>query len=168
MAVATRSAIQKEVFSPLEERLVAIVNVTKPGKKKKSSFLCLSGEPASADCVTCKCWAPYSTVNKQDRQVYISRVKHVEARKGGGMVGVGLSAGGALYRRAKSWSLGEVKVVDGRNTTSEVTEFHLHIDKTVYKWVASNVAEKKSFISCIFKVCGRKIVYFADLAPDVQ
>ena len=44
MAVATRSAIQKEVFSPLEERLVAIVNVTKPGRKKKSSFLCLSGE----------------------------------------------------------------------------------------------------------------------------
>ena len=93
-------------------------------------------------------------VNKQDRQVYISRVKPVEPRKGGGMVGVGLlsGGGGASYRRAKSWSLGEVKVVDGRNTTTEVTEFDLHIDKTVYKWVASNVAEKKSFISCIFKV----------------
>ena len=70
-------------------------------------------------------------------------------RKG---VGVGLSVGGASYRRTKTWGLGEVKVVDGRNTTVEVTEFDLHIDKTVYKWVASNVAEKKSFISCIFKV----------------
>ena len=43
MAVATRSAIQKEVFTGLDERLVALVNVTKPGRKKKSSFLCLSG-----------------------------------------------------------------------------------------------------------------------------
>ena len=55
MAVATRSAIQKEIFSPLEERLVAIVNVTKPGRKKKSSFLCLSGKayPPSPHTYAC-------------------------------------------------------------------------------------------------------------------
>ena len=91
------------------------------------------------------------SVNKLDRQVYVSRVKPVE-RKVGGVVNVGLSVGGASYRKAKTWSLGEIRVVDGRNTTTEVTEFDLHIDKTVYKWVASNVTEKKSFISCIFKV----------------
>ena len=51
MAVATRSAIQKEIFSPMEERLVALVNVTKPGRKKKSSFLCLSGRPSVSVCV---------------------------------------------------------------------------------------------------------------------
>ena len=90
-------------------------------------------------------------VNKLDRQVYVSRVKPVE-RKGVGVVGGGLSVGSATYRKAKTWGLGEIKVIDGRNTTTEVTEFDLHIDKTVYKWVASNVAEKKSFISCIFKV----------------
>ena len=97
------------------------------------------------------CLSSCLAVNKQDRQVYISRVKPVE-RKGGGVVSTGLSAGGASYRKAKTWGLGEVRVVDGRSTTTEVTEFDLHIDKTVYKWVASNVAEKKSFISCIFKV----------------
>ena len=93
----------------------------------------------------------FHVVNKLDRQVYISRVKPVE-RKVVGVVSVGLSVGGASYRKTKTWGLGEVKVVDGRNTTVEVTEFDLHIDKTVYKWIASNVAEKKSFISCIFKV----------------
>ena len=107
---------------------------------------------------------PRVSVNKQDRQVYISRVKPVEPRKGAGMVGVGVTVGGASYRRAKSWSLGEVKVVDGRNSTTEVTEFDLHINKTVYKWVASNVAEKKSFISCIFKVCTLEDVKLSDSA----
>ena len=41
---AIRHTIQKEVFSPVEERLVGLVNVTKPGRKKKTSFLCASGE----------------------------------------------------------------------------------------------------------------------------
>ncbi len=41
---AIRSAIQKEVFNPVDERLVGIVNVTKLGRKKKASFLCLSGK----------------------------------------------------------------------------------------------------------------------------
>jgi len=44
---AIRHTIQKEVFSPLEERLVGLVNVTKPGRKKKTSFLCASGEGRS-------------------------------------------------------------------------------------------------------------------------
>ena len=104
--------------------------------------------------------APPHVVNKQDRQVYISRVKPVE-RKGGGVVGGGLSVGVASYRKAKTWGLSEIRVVDGRSTTAEVTEFDLHIDKTVYKWVASNVSEKKSFISCIYKVMsGRGLAEF--------
>ena len=57
MSVATRSAIQKEVFSPLEERLVAIVNVTKPGRKKKSSFLCLCGKRHASELVHVQ-WSP--------------------------------------------------------------------------------------------------------------
>ena len=40
---AIRHIIQKEVFTPLDERMVGIVNVTKPGRKKKSSFLCIAG-----------------------------------------------------------------------------------------------------------------------------
>lgn len=96
-------------------------------------------------------YVTHTAVNRQDRQVYVSRVKPVE-RKGGGVVSTGVVVGGASYRKAKTWGLGEIRVVDGRSTTPEVTEFDLHIDKTVYKWVASNVAEKKSFISCIFKV----------------
>lgn len=150
MAVATRSAIQKEIFSPLEERLGALVNVTKPGRKKKSSFLCLSGKISAVDISYLQVFS-FAAVNRQDKQVYVSRVKPVE-RKGGGGVGSVVPVDGASYRKAKTWGVGEIRVIDGHSTTTEVTEFDLHIDKTVYKWVASNVAEKKSFISCIFKV----------------
>lgn len=44
---AIRHIIQKEVFTPLDERMVGIVNVTKPGRKKKSSFLCIAGRRPS-------------------------------------------------------------------------------------------------------------------------
>ena len=45
---AIRHIIQKEVFTPLDERMVGIVNVTKPGRKKKSSFLCIAGRRVPA------------------------------------------------------------------------------------------------------------------------
>ena len=42
---AIRHSIQKELFSPSEERLLAIVSVTKSGgRKKRYSFITLSGE----------------------------------------------------------------------------------------------------------------------------
>ena len=41
---AIRHSIQKELFSPNEERLLAIVSVTKAGgRKKRYSFITLSG-----------------------------------------------------------------------------------------------------------------------------
>lgn len=42
---AIRHSIQKELFSPSEERLLAIVSVTKSGgRKKRYSFITLSGK----------------------------------------------------------------------------------------------------------------------------
>lgn len=41
---AIRHNLQREVFKPSEERLYAVVNVTKAGKKKKASFLCAAGK----------------------------------------------------------------------------------------------------------------------------
>lgn len=50
---AIRHSIQKEVFSPSDERLLAIVSVTKSGgRKKRFSFLTLSGRLA----VVCINW----------------------------------------------------------------------------------------------------------------
>ena len=41
---AIRHNLQRDLFKPNEERLYAVVNVTKVGKKKKASFLCAAGE----------------------------------------------------------------------------------------------------------------------------
>ena len=43
--ITVRKTLQKDVFGSGEERLVSLVNVTKPGRKKKPSYLCASGEP---------------------------------------------------------------------------------------------------------------------------
>jgi len=40
---AIKHTLQREVFLPSEERLIAVVHVTKPGRKKKASFLCAAG-----------------------------------------------------------------------------------------------------------------------------
>ena len=42
---AIKHTLQREVFLPAEERLIAVVYVTKVGKKKKGSFLCAAGWP---------------------------------------------------------------------------------------------------------------------------
>ncbi len=41
--MAIRYMIQKEVYSP-EDRVLLIVSVTKPGRKKRPSFLVVSGK----------------------------------------------------------------------------------------------------------------------------
>ena len=40
---ALRSSLQKEVFDPSDEKLFAFTNVSRAGKKKKASFLCIAG-----------------------------------------------------------------------------------------------------------------------------
>ncbi len=40
---ALRSSLQKEVFDPSEEKLFAFTNVSRAGKKRKPSFLCVAG-----------------------------------------------------------------------------------------------------------------------------
>lgn len=51
----------------------------------------------------------------------------------------------------------------------ESPEFDLHFDK-VYKWVASSIAEKNIFISCIWKLNQRYIrkkIDFRNVSPQL-
>lgn len=41
---AIKHALQRDIFTPNDERLLGIVNVCKAGKKKKNCFLCATGE----------------------------------------------------------------------------------------------------------------------------
>lgn len=43
---AIKHALQRDIFTPNDERLLSIVNVCKAGKKKKNCFLCATGQSA--------------------------------------------------------------------------------------------------------------------------
>ena len=47
---ALRSGLQEEVFDPSDEKLFAFTNVSRAGKKRKPSFLCIAGRSLK----TCK------------------------------------------------------------------------------------------------------------------
>ncbi|CAE1251875.1 EXOC1 [Acanthosepion pharaonis] len=74
---------------------------------------------------------------------------------------------GDSYKKKLSWLLRELKVVDGKdiNKFHETAEFDLHFEK-VYKWVASNITEKSSFISCLWRLSQRYRVQKAEF-PNI-
>lgn len=58
-----------------------------------------------------------------------------------------------VYKKKMSWHLHELKLLDGKDADSkETAEFEVIFDRP-YKWVASSVQEKNTFISCLWKVC---------------
>ncbi|KAK5650695.1 hypothetical protein RI129_001724 [Pyrocoelia pectoralis] len=62
-----------------------------------------------------------------------------------------------IYKKKRTWSLSELKVVDGKTETNDASEFDLHIDK-VYRWAASNVQERQVFIIALFKQCSKHLL----------
>uniref|UniRef100_A0A3Q3W369 Exocyst complex component 1 n=1 Tax=Mola mola TaxID=94237 RepID=A0A3Q3W369_MOLML len=106
---AIKHALQRDIFTPNDERLLGIVNVCKAGKKKKNCFLC----------------ATVST----ERPVQVKVVKVKKSDKGD------------FYKRQQTWELRDLMEVDAKDAS-----------KKVYRWVASSIAEKNSFISCIWKL----------------
>ncbi|XP_063909269.1 exocyst complex component 1 isoform X2 [Zophobas morio] len=61
------------------------------------------------------------------------------------------------HKRKRSWALAELKNVDGYNESSETQEFDLHFDK-LYRWVATNVKERHSFIHHLWKQAVKHIM----------
>jgi hypothetical protein len=49
---AIRHTLQRDVFQPNDEYLLAVVNVSKLLKKKKTSFLCIAITTEKPICVT--------------------------------------------------------------------------------------------------------------------
>ncbi|XP_048772233.1 exocyst complex component 1-like isoform X2 [Ostrea edulis] len=65
------------------------------------------------------------------------------------------------YKKKVTWLLRELKVVDGKSSSKETAEFDLHFEK-VYKWVASSVNDKETFISCLWKLSQRYLIQKPD------
>lgn len=62
------------------------------------------------------------------------------------------------YKKHSSWSLSELRAVDGHCDPNgrETNEFDLHFSsKQPYKWLASSVQEKNTFIQTLWSVCNQ-------------
>ena len=122
---AIKHTLQREVFLPSEERLIAVVHVTKPGRKKKASFLCAA------------------VTTEKPIQAHIYQVKKQDR--------------GDTFKKKLSWALRELKVLDARDATRDTPDFELQFDK-VYKWIASSIQEKLTFIQYLWKLCQRYLI----------
>lgn len=83
------------------------------------------------------------TVNPLDHPpiVLVSRVKSSDKKE---------AAGKEAYKRVKTWPLADLRSIDGRS--ADGLEFELQFERQVFKWVASSVAEKKTFMTAVYKV----------------
>ncbi|KAJ8962253.1 hypothetical protein NQ318_018227 [Aromia moschata] len=61
------------------------------------------------------------------------------------------------FKKKRSWSLVELKSVDGHNENHDMLEFDLHLDK-VYRWVATSPKERHAFIHNLWKQTTRHIL----------
>ena len=86
--------------------------------------------------------------NERPPKVIISRVKQDEVKRD-------RQNERPAFRRVKTWSLSDLRIVDGRSAEGEVAEFDLHFDRGIFKWTASSVAEKKAFVVCLYKMVNK-------------
>ncbi|XP_072352901.1 exocyst complex component 1 isoform X4 [Scyliorhinus torazame] len=134
---AIKHALQRDIFTPNDERLLSIVNVCKAGKKKKNCFLCATvttERPVQVNVVK---------VKKSDKGDFYKRQTAWALRD--------LAVVDAKDANKSSTNLHIQQDVPVPKNGRENPEFDLHFEK-VYKWVASSTAEKNAFISCIWKL----------------
>lgn len=60
------------------------------------------------------------------------------------------------FKRKRSWSIAELKSVDGHSELPETLEFDLYFDK-VYRWVASGSKERYAFIHNLWKQVSKHV-----------
>uniref|UniRef100_A0A1Y9HB66 Exocyst complex component Sec3 PIP2-binding N-terminal domain-containing protein n=1 Tax=Anopheles farauti TaxID=69004 RepID=A0A1Y9HB66_9DIPT len=54
------------------------------------------------------------------------------------------------YKKKRTWSLEEIKCIDGRNEASDTHDFDMVLDKP-YRWFAANLHERQNFITVLWK-----------------
>lgn len=113
---AIKHALQRDIFTPNDERLLGIVNVCKAGKKKKNCFLCATGEcrmlrmyrqiftVKHTKIVCLKLIAfPHSVTTERPVQVKVVKVKKSDK--------------GDFYKRQQTWELRDLTEVDAKDAS---------------------------------------------------
>lgn len=61
-----------------------------------------------------------------------------------------------IYKKKRSWSLDEIKVVDGKSDATDTHEFDLLLEKQ-YKWFAANLHERQNLITVLWKQINKHV-----------
>ncbi|XP_027028158.1 syntaxin-binding protein 6 isoform X2 [Tachysurus fulvidraco] len=140
--MSARSAINKEIFIPHNERMLAAVQV-KRRTKKKIPFLATGGQ---GDYMTFIC---LSVTNKKPTEISITKVKQFE--------------GSSSFVRRSQWSLDQLRQVNGIDPNRDCPEFDLTFENAFDQWVAGSAGDKCIFVQVLHNTCQR---YSADRKPE--
>ncbi|XP_056150200.1 syntaxin binding protein 6 (amisyn), like [Lampris incognitus] len=127
-----QSAINKEVFTPRDERMLVAVQVRRRGKKRLP-FLPTGGKGEYATFIC------LSVTNKRPPQLLITKVKRF--------------SGSSAFTSRSQWTVEQLRQVNGINPNKDCPEFDLVFDSAVDQWVASSAAEKCIFVQILYHAC---------------
>ncbi|KAM9465948.1 syntaxin-binding protein 6 [Clarias gariepinus] len=140
--MTARSAINKEIFIPHNERMLAAVQVRRR-TKKKIPFLATGGQ---GDYMTFIC---LSVTNKKPAEISITKVKQFE--------------GSSAFVRRSQWSLDQLRQVNGIDPNRDCPEFDLTFENAFDQWVAGSAGDKCVFVQVLHNTCQR---YSAERKPE--
>lgn len=132
--MSAKSAINKEVFIPHDEKMLAAVQV-KRRTKKKIPFLATGGQ---GDYMTFIC---LSVTNKKPSQLSITKVKQFQ--------------GSSAFVKRSGWTIDQLRQVNGIDPNKDCPEFDLMFENAFDQWVASSAGEKCTFIQILHHTCQR-------------
>uniref|UniRef100_A0A8C7Y016 Syntaxin-binding protein 6 n=1 Tax=Oryzias sinensis TaxID=183150 RepID=A0A8C7Y016_9TELE len=138
----TKIIINKDLFSPHNERLLAVVQV-KRRTKKKIPFLATGGQ---GNYLTYIC---LSVTEKKPFRVSITKVKQFY--------------GQSDFVKRSQWTIDQLQQVNGMDSSKDCPEFDLSFDNTVDQWVASSAGDKCTFIQVLHYSCQR---YCSEKKPE--
>uniref|UniRef100_A0A4W5KZF0 Syntaxin-binding protein 6 n=1 Tax=Hucho hucho TaxID=62062 RepID=A0A4W5KZF0_9TELE len=132
--MSAKSAINKEVFTPHDEKMLVAVQV-KRRTKKKIPFLATGGQ---GDYMTFIC---LSVTNKKPSHVSITKVKQFQ--------------GSLSFSKRSMWTIDQLRQVNGCDPNRDCPEFDLAFDNAFDQWVAGSAGEKCTFIQILHHTCQR-------------
>uniref|UniRef100_A0A673CNW9 Syntaxin-binding protein 6 n=1 Tax=Sphaeramia orbicularis TaxID=375764 RepID=A0A673CNW9_9TELE len=132
--MSAKSAINKEVFIPHDEKMLAAVQV-KRRTKKKIPFLATGGQ---GDYMTFIC---LSVTNKKPAHLSITKVKQFQ--------------GSSAFVKRSQWTIDQLRQVNGIDPNKDCPEFDLMFDNAFDQWVASSAGEKGTFVQILHHTCQR-------------
>ena len=113
---AIKHALQRDIFTPNDERLLGIVNVCKAGKKKKNCFLCATGKSFihnKENCTKALNLSFESTILSIIFYFPVTTERPVQVK----VVKVKKSDKGDFYKRQQTWELRDLTEVDAKDAS---------------------------------------------------